>query len=342
MPSRRRRHRVVAVAYDRLALFEMAIAIEVFGLPRPELTVPWYEFEVCSLDSGSIRATGAIHVRARHGLRAIAAADTIIVPGWRDPAETPPARLLDAIRRAHRRGARIASICSGVFVLAAAGLLDGRRATTHWRYTDILRARHPSVRVEPDVLYVEDGRILTSAGSAAGIDLCLHLVRTDFGAEIANEVARRLVVSPHREGGQAQFIARPMPHRPGRGLARAIDWALARLHEPLGVDDLAKAAALSPRTFVRRFHAELGSTPHRWLNRQRVLAAQRELESSGRSIEDVASAVGFGTAQTLRLHFRRILRTSPTAYRRRFGKSASAGRSHRAARRRAGRRASNR
>jgi AraC family transcriptional activator FtrA len=324
MPSRRRHpHRVVVVAYDGVALFEMAIAIEVFGLPRPELKVPWYELEVCSVESGPLRAPGALRLRARRRDSAIATADTIIVPGWRDPEETPPARLLDALRRAHRRGARVVSICSGAFVLAAAGLLDGRRATTHWRYTGALRDRYPSIRVEPDVLYVEEGRVFTSAGSAAGIDLCLHLVRLDYGAEIANAVARRLVVSPHRDGGQAQFIARPMPPRPGRGLAHAIDWALAHLDRPLDVDDLATAAALSPRTFVRRFRAELGGTPHRWLIRQRVLAAQRQLEDSRLSIEEVANAVGFGTAQTLRLHFRRILRTSPTAYRRRFATGSS-------------------
>lgn len=314
----RRPSRVVVVAYDRVALFELAIAVEVFGLPRPELGVPWYDFEVCSVDPGLLRATGHVRVRARRGLRAIATADTIIVPGWRDPAETPPRRLLDALRRAHSRGARVVSICSGVFVLAAAGLLDGKRATTHWRYVDILRARHPSIRVEPDVLYVEEERMFTSAGSAAGLDLCLHLVRLDHGAEIANQVARRLVVAPHRDGGQAQFIARPMPAQPGHGLARATDWALAHLHRPVRVDDLAKAAALSPRTFIRRFQAELGSTPHRWLIHQRVFAAQRQLENSRLSIEEIAETVGFGTAQTLRLHFRRVLRTSPNTYRRRF------------------------
>jgi transcriptional regulator GlxA family with amidase domain len=205
-----------------------------------------------------------------------------------------------------------------VFVLAAAGLLDGRRATTHWRYTDILRERYPAIRVEPDVLYVEEGNVLTSAGSAAGIDLCLHLVRLDHGAEVANQVARRLVVPPHRDGGQAQFVMHPVPEERQDGLGRALEWALARLGQPLAVEDLAKAATLSPRTLVRRFRAELGDTPHHWLNRQRVLEAQRQLERSSRSIEDVATAVGFGSAQTLRLHFRRVLGTSPTTYRRRF------------------------
>jgi AraC family transcriptional regulator, transcriptional activator FtrA len=318
-PSRAaRRHRVLAVAYNRLALFELAIAAEVFGLPRPELGIPWYKFSVCALESAALQATGAVRVQAARGLRALDLADTIIVPGWRDPRETPPARLLRALRRAHARGARVVSICSGAFVLAAAGLLDGRRATTHWRYTEALRARYPSIRVEPEALYVEEENVFTSAGSAAGIDLCLHLVRLDHGAAIANEVARRLVVPPHRDGGQAQFIARPVPARPGHGMARAIDWAMAHLDRPLAVEDLARAAALSPRTFARRFRAETGTSPHRWLNRQRILAAQRLLETTPQGIEEVAAAVGFGTAQTLRLHFRRLVRTSPTAYRHRF------------------------
>jgi AraC family transcriptional regulator, transcriptional activator FtrA len=314
---------VVVVAYDRLALFELAIVTEVFGLPRPELGIPWYEFAVCSLERGNLRATGAIEVRSKGGLGLLERADTIIVPGWRDPSEVPPARLLAALRRAHARKARLVSICSGVFVLAAAGLLEGKRATTHWRYTEILRERYPSIQVEPDVLHVDDGQVFTSAGSAAGIDLCLHLVRLDHGAEIANQVARRLVVPPHRDGGQAQYIDRPVPTESGRGLARALEWALSHLDQAVGVSELASAAALSPRTFLRRFQAELGTTPHAWLTRQRVLAAQRLLESARDSVEEVAAAVGFGTAQTLRLHFRRIVRTSPTAYRRQFSTSAS-------------------
>lgn len=325
-PSRRR-HRIVVVAYDRMALFELGIATEVFGLARPELRVPWYEFAVCSLERGPLRATGTVQIRAKDGVGALERADTIIIPGWRDPAEAPPRRLLTALTRAHARGARLVSICSGVFVLAASGLLDGKRATTHWRYTDALRRAYPAIRVEPDVLHVDDGRVFTSAGSAAGIDLCLHLVRLDYGAEIANQVARRLVVPPHRDGGQAQFIDRPVPREPGHRLAKALDWALSRLDESFGVDELAGVASLSPRTFLRRFQAELGTTPHAWLTLQRVLAAQRLLESAGSSIEEVAAKVGFGTAQTLRLHFRRILRTSPTGYRRQFftGSKGAAG-----------------
>jgi len=309
---------VVALAYARDSLFELAIAAEVFGLPRPEIRDPWYTFEVCAAEPGPLRATGGLSILPRRGLTELARADTIVVPGWRDAHERPPERLLAALQKAHARGARIVSICSGFFVLAAAGLLDGKRATTHWRYADVARALHPRVRLTPDVLYTQEGTVFTSAGSAAGLDLALHLVRLDFGAEAANALARRLVIAPHRDGGQAQFIAHAVPAEPGAGLARAMDWAVAHMDRPLSVAQLARAAALSPRTFVRRFRSEVGSTPHAWITRQRVLAAQRRLESAKESIEAVAEAVGFGTAQTLRLHFRRVLRTSPTAYRRQF------------------------
>src|SRR5215471_5455266 len=292
---------VAALIYDGLGPFEFGLVVEAFALPRPELGIPWYRFRVCSIERRPVRALGGVTIETRAGLGVLKSAHTIVIPGWRDIHETPPAALLAALRRAHDRGARIVSICSGVFVLAAAGLLDGKRATTHWRYTDILRARYPSIQVEPDVLYVAEGRIFTSAGSAAGLDLCLHLVRLDYGADIANQVARRLVIAPHRDGGQAQFISRPVPAQPGHGLARATEWALAHLDRSIRIDDLAKAAMLSPRTFARRFQAEVGTTPHRWLIHQRVHAAQRQLEGSRLSIEEVANAVGFDTAQTLRL-----------------------------------------
>jgi len=211
------------------------------------------------------------------------------------------------------------SICSGVFVLAATGLLDGKRVTTHWRYVDRLSSRYPKIKVESDVLYVDEGRILTSAGSAAGIDLCLHIVRRDYGAEIANQVVRRLVVAPHREGGQAQYIQQPIRKTEnGGGLAHVLDWALANLHKNVAVEDLARRAAMAPRTFMRRFHQETGTTPHQWLTHQRLVAAQRRLEASSDSIERVAEAVGLGTAATLRNYFKRSLQTTPTAYRKRF------------------------
>ena len=317
------RRRVVALAYDRMATFEFGIVVEVFGLPRPEIEVPWYRFEVCAIDRGPLRATGGVTIRVGAGLRALSRAGTIVIPGWRDPDERPPEALLKALRAAHARGARLVTICSGVFVLAAAGLLDGRRATTHWRYVERLRALHPRVRVEPDVLYVDEGQVLTSAGSAAGIDLCLHVVRRDYGAEIANQVARRLVVSPQREGGQSQFVPAPVPPAMTGGLARVLEWGQRRLGEDLSVARWARQAAMSPRTFARRFRDETGTTPHRWLNHQRVLAAQQRLETTVQSIDEVAEAVGLRTAATLRLHFRRALRTTPTAYRRRFTKMSA-------------------
>jgi AraC family transcriptional activator FtrA len=315
MPAR---HRVVTLAYDRLCTFEFGIVTEAFALPRPELNVPWYHFSVCSIDTRPLRATGGIVVRATGGLDALRRADTIVIPGWRDADELPPDALLSALRRAHRRGARLLSICSGVFVLAAAGLLDGKRATTHWRYAGQLAARYPKIRVEADVLYVDEGRVLTSAGSAAGIDLCLHVIRKDFGARIANQVARRLVVPPHRDGGQAQFIPSPVPHDSTRGLAALTAWAQANLHRRLTVDALARQARMSSRSFARRFRAELGTTPHRWISHQRVLEAQHRLETTDDSIDRVAEAVGLQTAATLRQHFQQRLGTSPTSYRRRF------------------------
>jgi AraC family transcriptional activator FtrA len=315
MPDHRR---VAVLAYDGLCTFEFGIAVEVFGIPRPEFGVPWYRFEVCALRRGPLRAAGGVTVRAGSGLEALRRAGTIVIPGWPDLDARPPKRLLEALRAADRRGARLVSICSGAFLLGAAGVLDGRRATTHWHYAERLRARFPEVRVEPDVLYVHDGNVLTSAGSAAGIDVALHIVRLDHGAQVANLVARRLVVSPQRDGGQAQYVATPARPASAGGLAPVLDWAQARLGEPLPVARLARRSAMSPRTFARRFREETGTTPHRWLLHQRVLAAQQRLETTTDSIDEVASAVGLQTAATLRFHFRRILRTTPTAYRRRF------------------------
>jgi AraC family transcriptional activator FtrA len=312
------RRTVAALAYQGLAPFELGIVVEVFGLKRPEIGVPWYRFQVCALERGPLRATGGITVRARGGLAGLGAAHTIVIPGWRSAEEPPPAALVRTLQRAHARGARLVSICSGVFVLAATGLLDGKRATTHWRYAERLRARFPRIRVEPDVLYVDEGDILTSAGSAAGIDLCLHIVRLDYGAAIANDVARRLVVPPHRDGGQSQYVPAALRIDRKQSLARLLDHVQAHLDLPWTVESFARKAALSPRTLARRFREETGTTPHEWLTHRRVLSAQRRLETTGDSMDEIAEAVGLHTAETLRHHFRRRLRTSPSAYRRRF------------------------
>lgn len=310
--------RVAALAYDGLGTFEFGIVVEVFGLRRTGLGVKWYDFEVCSLERGPIRAAGGVQVQTRRGLAALREAGTIIIPGWRKEEETPPRELLNALRSAHAQGARLISICSGVFLLAATGLLEGKSVTAHWRHIDLFKSRFPNIRVEPDVLYVDEGSILTSAGSAAGIDLCLHIVRKDYGAEIANQIARRLVMPPHREGGQAQFIEAPMRCEAGEGLARVLEWAQSKLGQTLQVDDLARRAAMSERTFARRFRAETGTTPHRWLTHQRVMEAQRRLEKTDASIDQIAEAVGLQTAATLRHHFNRLVGTSPSAYRRQF------------------------
>lgn len=311
-------HRVVALAYEGLCTFEFGIIVEAFALPRPELKVPWYRFTVCSLEPEPVRALGGITVYARSGLGALRRADTIVIPGWRNADERPPEVLLSALRRAYRRGARVVSVCSGAFVLAAAGLLDGRRATTHWRYAERLASRFPRVQVEPDVLYIDEGRVLTSAGSAAGIDLCLHIIRNDFGAEIANTVAKRLVVPPHRDGSQSQYVSAPVHSDANSGLARLLEWCQAHLHRQLTVDRLAAQARMSSRSFARHFRAETGTTPHRWLTHQRLLAAQHRLETTDESIDRIADAIGMRTAATLRHHFRQAFRTSPTAYRGRF------------------------
>lgn len=313
---------VVALAYDGLCTFEFGVAVELFGLPRPELGPGWYRFAVAALDPGPLRAMGGIRVVADGGLALLDDASIIVIPGWRGAREAVPAVLTEALRRADARGARILSICSGAFVLAAAGLLNGRRATTHWRYAATLADLYPDIRVEPGVLYVDEGNILTSAGSAAGIDLGLHLIRRDFGPEAANSVARRLVVPPHREGGQAQFIETPVPTaREGARLGPLLDHLRERLEEEHSLASMAERAGMSLRTFLRRFNALTGRTPGDWLLSER-LARARALLESGEAVEEVATRAGFGSAATLRHHFRRKLGISPASYRARFRRSA--------------------
>ncbi len=307
------------LAYEGMSAFEMGIVTEVFGLTRPELDVSWYRLAICAPSPGRVRLIGSAVLQTDHGLDEFAAADTVIVPGVPDVSGEVDPEVVAALRTAGRRGARVVSICSGAFALAAAGLLDGRRATTHWQYAERLHRRYPLIQVDPDVLYIDDHNVLTSAGSAAGLDLCLHLVRKDFGASIANAVARRLVIQPHRDGGQAQFIEAPLPPSPEDDrVAASMAWALQRLDQPITVDILAGHAHMSARTYLRHFSKATGDSPIRWLIAQRIQASLPILEDTNTPIEKIATAVGFDTAVTYRHHFSRAMRTSPSAYRRAF------------------------
>ncbi len=308
----------MALIYDGLCTFEFGIAVEVFGLLRPEFNFPWYRFAVAAEDGRRARAAGGIIVESDTDLEILKDAKTIIVPGWRDRSERPPEHLLAAVSEASQSGARCLSICSGVFVLAAAGLLKGKRATTHWRHTPYLKALYPDIQIEEDVLYVDEGNIITSAGSAAGIDACLHLVRRDFGSKIANSVARRLVMPPHRDGGQAQFVAAPVNERPGRAISEIMEWARQRIAQPIRAADLAKRAAMSERTFLRRFQEAVGTPPMVWLQRERMFRAQEMLEISHASLGDIAEQCGYRSLETFRISFKRHVGTSPAAYRSRF------------------------
>ena len=319
---------VVVLAYDGLCTFEFGCAVEVFGLPRPEMGADWYRFAVAAIEPGPLRATGGVRVLANGGLDLLAGAGTIIVPGWRDIDEDPPDNVIQALREAHAAGARILSLCSGVFVLAAAGLLDGRRATTHWRYAARLAVRYPALSVAPDVLYVDEGQVLTAAGSAAGIDLCLHLVRRDWGARTANRIARRLVLPAHRQGGQAQFVERPVPVDRGTGsrLGPLLDTVRTRLDEAWPVERMAAEAAVSVRSLFRVFADAIGKSPSAWVTAERVTHARDLLERSPASLETIAGQCGFPSAAVLRQHFRDALGTTPALYRSQFGRTEPAGR----------------
>ncbi len=313
-----KKHLVVALAYDRLCTFEFGCTVELFALERPELEVDWYDFAVCAVEPGTIRAAGGITVQAPYAPELLERADTIVIPGWRDVDELPPPALLDMIRAAHLRGARLCSICSGVFVLAAAGVLDGQRATTHWRYADRLAQRYPRIQVRPDDLYVDNGQIITAAGSAAGLDMLLHLVRRDYGAKVGNLVAQRLVVAPHREGGQAQFLPRPMAQGEQGRLSRLMDWLRSHPEQPHTVNSMAERAAMSPRTLQRQFQQSTGLGPVEWLIRERVAIVKDMLEIADLPLAQIAERAGFGSEESLRHHFRRLAATTPGAYRRRF------------------------
>lgn len=311
---------VVVLAYDQLGLFEFGIATEIFGLPRPEVGPNWYRFAVAAAEPGDLRALGVRSLRVDGGLELLQQAHTIIVPSWRGPDAAAAPALLRALQQAKRRGARMVSICAGAFVLAQAGLLAGRRATTHWRHAAALAAQYPQVSVDPAVLYTDDGDILTSAGSAAGIDLCLHIVRRDFGPAIANQVARRLVMPAHRDGGQAQFIERPVPvPRESSRLGTLLEGVTRNLAGAHTVASMAADAGMSVRTFLRRFQATTGQSPGEWLAGARVARAKEMLERSAIPVEEIATLCGFGSSETLRHHFRRRLSLTPTRYRKLFG-----------------------
>ncbi|QKV96176.1 helix-turn-helix domain-containing protein [Streptomyces sp. NA02950] len=313
---------------DQQAAIEVAIACQAFGTPPGSHPAGWYDMRLCGAeDAGALvplRAwfdhagpAGVFELRATHGLDDLVTADTVLVPGTGDVHGDPPAPVLDAVRAARTRGARMVSLCSGAFVLAAAGILDGRTATSHWTHAPILASRFPDVKVDPNILYTNDSDVLTSAGLMAGIDLCLHLIREDVGAGAANAIARRMIVPPHRAGGQAQYVESPMSAaRSGTGLGEVLEWAMARLDQPIGVGDIAARAGVSGRTLIRRFQAELGTTPSRWLLVQRLGRARELLERTGLPVDLVAERSGLGTAPNLRAHFARQLGLSPTEYRR--------------------------
>ncbi|HUB37303.1 MAG TPA: helix-turn-helix domain-containing protein [Streptosporangiaceae bacterium] len=306
---------VALAVVDGTPLFELALACEVFGVDRG-LTPAWYDFTICGQHDAQVG--GWLTTGLDRGLEALASAGTVVVPSCRDVAEPPPRALVDAVRAAHRRGARVASLCTGAFVLAEAGLLDGRRATTHWAHASALHDRYPAVRVDPNVLYVDEGDVLTSAGKAAALDLCLHLVRTDHGTAVANALARSLVVPPHRPGGQAQFIPAAVAHGRNNVLADLMAWATERLEQPLTVRDLAREAGMSSRNLARHFNAVAGTSPLRWLLTQRVRLAQELLETSDLGVEQIASRTGMGTGATLRRHFSDQVGVPPETYRRTF------------------------
>ncbi len=306
---------VVLPTAGDLLHFELGVAYEIFGNPPREATEGWYDVLLCG--PGPVRI-GPFTVEPDHGLDRVATADTVIVPACADVDVPPPPELVEAVRAAHEAGARVASLCTGAFVLGAAGLLDGRRATTHWAHAAELAARHPLAVVDPDVLYTDNGSVLTAAGKAAAVDLCLHLIHLDHGAAVANSVARRLVMSPHRSGGQAQFVGTPVQARGDHRLADLLAWAQQRLDRPLTVTDMAREAHTSPRHLGRQFRAVVGQTPMQWLLTQRVRRAQELLEATDESIETVALATGMGTATTLRRQFKRIVGIPPAAYRNSF------------------------
>ena len=309
--------KVVLLALPGTAPFEFGVICEVFGIDRSASGGPAFDFTIATANPGSVRTSLGYDMMISAGLDVAADADLIAVPAH--AIDGTDERFLQVIRDAEKRGAWVLSVCSGAFVLAQAGILDGRRATTHWMHAARLAANFPLTSVDPDVLFVEDRHVITSAGTAAGIDAALHLVRIELGATAANVIARRMVVPPQRDGGQAQYIPSPVPERASDSLAAVCDWMLGNLAEDLTIERLARKALMSERTFARRFRHDLGATPAAWLNRQRILRAQLLLETSDRGLETIAQETGFGTAAVMRHHFLRVLQATPTSYRRAFG-----------------------
>lgn len=312
------RRTVATLVYDGLCVFEFGIALEIFGQARPELDVPWYAHQIVAIDHGRMLGLGGLQLSVDAGLEVLESAETIVIPGWRDRFEKPPEILLEALRKAHTRGARLLSICSGVFVLAATGLLDGKTATTHWQFVHDLSERFPLVKVDPNVLYVDAGQLITSAGSASGIDACLHLIARDYGTHISNLVARRLVMAPHRTGGQSQFILSPVCKPSQNELTRVLEWVLANLDQPLSVRDMAAHAAMSERNFLRRFIEITDLSPVIWLQQVRLNRARELLESGNRRMTSIAQACGYRSVESFRSAFRNVVGLSPTAYRKNF------------------------
>jgi AraC family transcriptional regulator, transcriptional activator FtrA len=310
---------VAVIVQNGFSPFEFGLACEAFGLDRSDDGIEPFDFRIVTPEPGEVQSLMGFSINVEHDLAFADEADLVVVaPIPSAQWSSVDVRVADVVRRAADRGAWLLSVCSGSFILAAAGVLDGRRATTHWRYADVMARMYPSIEVDPDVLYVQTDRIITSAGTAAGIDACLHLLRQELGAEVANIIARRMVVPPQRDGGQAQFIQRPLPVAASLSLAPVSDWMLQNLRSDLSVEQLAAKAHMSPRTFARRFKADLGATPAAWLARQRLLHAQRLLEQTDLGLDRIADESGFGSAAVLRQNFARTLGITPTAYRSRF------------------------
>lgn len=310
---------IAVLAFEGISLFHLSVPCLVFGEDRSDIGVPRFNLKVCAAEPGPLRSTAGVGVAAPFGLEGLHQAGTVIVPSWRDPAERAPEALLAALRLAHTRGSRLVGLCLGAFVLADAGLLDGRSATTHWQAAALFAQRYPHIAVKPEVLYVDEGDVVTSAGTAAGLDCCLHLLRQDWGAEVANRVARRIVLAPHRQGGQAQYVEHTLPvsgaeHR----LSRVLEWVTHHLDQAHSLDTLAERAAMGRRTFTRHFRQITGVTVGQWLLNQRLAHAQRLLETSDHAIDTIAQVAGLGSAVSLRQHFATAFGLSPSAYRKQF------------------------